>query len=424
MLPKKKSINPTLGKERIEVLDILRGFALFGVIVMNMSVDTLWAESFVFHTPGVVDNIIAGLLRFFGAGKFLTLFSFLFGLGLVMQIQRSTVRGVHYFPLLLRRLLVLLIIGLMHYLLIGWTDILHVYAGLGIVLLFFHRGSARTLLIFAVSIILLNVGHPKPLFIMAGEKVSSSLRTKSTASEHSNNQENRQESIETNEESEHLEQSIRIYATGSYDEILDENWNDFAGYMKDFAPRWWLGSLFPLLLLGAYVARRGILENIEEHLLFFRRVLWWGLAIGMSCSTLTLLGETLLKDHLLPFSVRQLKSLSDVVGIRALGFSYASGLILLLRNQKWRKRLTPIATVGRTAFTNYLLQTVFAVILFFSVGLGLYGQVSPILGAILAITFFAFQILLSSWWLKKFRYGPVEWLWRSFTYGQLQRMRN
>ncbi len=312
----------------------------------------------------------------------------------------------------------------MHYLLIGWTDILHVYAVLGIVILFFHRSSANTLMITAMSIMVLNIGHPKPLFIMAGEKVISSLRTEPAARDDPNTQENRQELKGTNEEDEELKQTIRVYATGSYKEILDENLHDFAGYIRNFAPRWWLGSLFPLLLLGAYVARRGILENVEDHLLLLHRVLWWGLAIGLCGCTLTLLGDTLLRDHTLPFYVKQFKSLSDIIGIRALGFSYASGLILLLRNLKWRQRLAPLAAVGRTAFTNYLLQTVAAVALFFSVGLGLYGQVSPAFGAFLAIAFFAFQILFSVWWLKKFRFGPGEWLWRSLSYGQLQRMRN
>lgn len=164
-------------------------------------------------------------------------------------------------------------------------------------------------------------------------------------------------------------------------------------------------------------------SNVEDHLLFLHKVLWWGLALGLGCSTATLLGDTILRDHALPSWARQFKSLSDMIGLRALGLSYASGLILLLRNLNWRQRLAPLASVGRTALSNYLLQSVVAVALFFSVGLGLYGQVSPVAGAFLATVFFAIQTLFSVLWLKRFRFGPVEWLWRSLAYGRIQRMR-
>jgi uncharacterized protein len=389
-LPGTKAINPTVGIERIEILDVLRGFALFGVVVVNMSVDWSWSDSLVTQTPGPADDIITHLLKVFGTGKFITIFSFLFGLGIAMQMQRIAARGARYFPIMLRRLLVLLLIGLMHYLLIGWTDILHAYAVLGILLLFFHRCRAKALLIAAVAIMLLNVGQ----------------------------------ALGTEEEGESLQQVYRIYATGSYRDILNANVRDFSDYMRNFAVRWWLGSLFPLLLLGAYVARRRILENVEDHLVLLRNVFWWGLALGLAGSSLTLLGETLFRNETLPFQVRQLKSLSDLIGIRALGFAYASGTVLLFQNRKWKERLAPLAAVGRTAFTNYLLQTVAAVALFYGVGLGLYGKVSPVLGASLAVLIFAVQIRVSTWWLTKFRFGPVEWLWRSLTYGQLQRVLN
>jgi uncharacterized protein len=422
-LPGTKAINPTVGIERIEILDVLRGFALFGVVVVNMSVDWSWSDSLVTQTPGPADDIITHLLKVFGTGKFITIFSFLFGLGIAMQMQRIAARGARYFPIMLRRLLVLLLIGLMHYLLIGWTDILHAYAVLGILLLFFHRCRAKALLIAAVAIMLLNVGQPRPLLVMAGEKALTSLRGEPNGSQ-SNIRENGQEALGTEEEGESLQQVYRIYATGSYRDILNANVRDFSDYMRNFAVRWWLGSLFPLLLLGAYVARRRILENVEDHLVLLRNVFWWGLALGLAGSSLTLLGETLFRNETLPFQVRQLKSLSDLIGIRALGFAYASGTVLLFQNRKWKERLAPLAAVGRTAFTNYLLQTVAAVALFYGVGLGLYGKVSPVLGASLAVLIFAVQIRVSTWWLTKFRFGPVEWLWRSLTYGQLQRVLN
>ncbi len=418
---KTRALNPTVGTERIEILDVLRGFALFGVVVVNMSVDWSWSDSFVAQTPQRADDVIAHLLKVLGRGKLLTVFSFLFGLGVMMQMRRIAARGARHVPLMLRRLSVLLLIGLMHYLLIGWTDILHAYAVLGMLLLCFHRCTARTLLVSAVAIVALNVGQPKPLLVMAGEKVLVTVRGETTGADTELRQPD-QESLGGQEEEESLERVYRVYANGSYSDILKANALDFAGYVRHFALRWWLGSLFPLLLLGAFAARTRILENVEHHIGLLRKVFWWGLGLGLAGSSLTLLGETLWKNESLSFHTLQFKHLVDVIGIRALGLAYASGIVLLFQNRKWRGRLAPLAAVGRTAFSNYLLQTVPAVALFYSVGLGLYGKVSPVLGASLAVLIFLVQVKISAWWLARFSFGPAEWLWRSLTYGKLQQM--
>jgi uncharacterized protein len=105
------TILPAPAGDRIEMLDALRGFALFGVIVINMSVDTVWSDDVVSRTVGVTDDMVAGVLRTLGAGRFLTIFSFLFGVGVFMQLQRCEERGLWHVPLLLRRLFVLLVIG-------------------------------------------------------------------------------------------------------------------------------------------------------------------------------------------------------------------------------------------------------------------------------------------------------------------------
>lgn len=416
------SINATSGRERIAVIDILRGFALFGVIVINLSVDTVWSQSYVTNSPGHADNIFAGLLWMLGAGKFLTIFSFLFGLGVFMQIQRCKSRGVPFVLLLSRRLSILLLIGLMHYLLVGWTDILHVYAVLGMLLLPFHQCSARMLLISGVLLMLLNIGDPKPLFVMVGEKLFTSSGIEATVVETSVQTVNA-DLVNSAHERDQLEKLTATYAGGSYRQILQANFDDFAGYIQDFAARWWIGSLFPILLFGAYAARRRILEDSQEHTVLLRRVFWWGLALGLTGSAWALAEETIWADRTLPFSLRQIKSATDVIGVRALGLAYASGLLLLLRKQNWNRWLEPLGAVGRTAFTNYLLQTAVAVVLFYGVGFGLYGRINPLHGALIAVFVFFLQIFASRLWLDIFRYGPVEWLWRSLTYGRPQNMR-
>ncbi len=412
---------PTIGRDRIEVLDALRGFALFGVIVVNMSVDTIWSEEFVTGTPSPVDDIIASGLSMLGAGKFLTIFTFLFGLGVFMQIERCIERGTGPAPLLTRRLLVLLAVGLMHLLLIGWTDILHVYAVLGLVLLAAHRLGARALLVSAVAIMVLNVGEPKPLIVMAGARVADPVRTASAPAKLDPPVSDSPSTKTSADDS--SARVVRVYAQGTYGEILRENVRDFLDYLRSFAPRWWFGSLLPVMLLGAYVARRRILEDLETHVRLLRLVFGWGLALGLAGSALTLLRETLWEEAALPFYARQLAAASEYVGIRALGFAYASGFVLAARSGYVRKWFAPLAAVGRTAFSNYLLQTVVAVVLFFGVGFGLYGRVNPVLGALIAVVTFMAQSAGSVWWLSRFRYGPAEWVWRSLSYARLQPLR-
>jgi len=103
--------------------------------------------------------------------------------------------------------------------------------------------------------------------------------------------------------------------------------------------------------------------------------------------------------------------------------SYAAAIVVLFQREGWKKWLTPFAAVGRLALSNYLSQTAVAVLIFYGFGLGWYGQVGPLGGAALAFLIFPFQVVLSAWWIRHFRFGPAEWLWRTLTYGKLQPMR-
>jgi uncharacterized protein len=110
-------------------------------------------------------------------------------------------------------------------------------------------------------------------------------------------------------------------------------------------------------------------------------------------------------------------------GAPALSIFYMTSLVLLAQTAIWEYRLQPLASVGRMAISNYLLQTLICTTLFYGYGFGLYGQVGAAAGVLLTIAIYALQIPLSVWWLHHFRFGPVEWLWRSLSYGQWQPMR-
>ena len=182
-----------------------------------------------------------------------------------------------------------------------------------------------------------------------------------------------------------------------------------------------------MFLLGLYAGRRRIFENIPAHLPLIRKVLWWGLGLGLvgnfvGYAYLYLIASTLFPDPTVPSFTRVLVWLSFNIGKPALGLSYASAIILLVQRKAWKIRLGPLAAVGRMALTNYLLQTLICTTIFYGYGLGLYGKVDPTLILVLSVFIFALQILLSVWWVRRFRFGPAEWLWRTLTYGKRQPM--
>jgi uncharacterized protein len=110
-------------------------------------------------------------------------------------------------------------------------------------------------------------------------------------------------------------------------------------------------------------------------------------------------------------------------GAPALALFYMSGLTLLSQNTAWQKRMAPLAYAGRMAISVYLMQTLICTLLFYGYGFGLYGKVGAAGGILLTVIIYVLQIPFSVWWLNRFRFGPVEWLWRSLTYGKLQPMK-
>jgi len=130
-----------------------------------------------------------------------------------------------------------------------------------------------------------------------------------------------------------------------------------------------------------------------------------------------------LSDPAWPYITRRLGDVLWTIGAPALCFFYAATIVFLAQKEEWKRRLAPLAAVGRLALSNYLFQSLVQVLIFNSYGLGLYGKVGPLGGVALTLLIFPVQVLLSIWWVRRFRFGPAEWLWRSLTYGKLQPMR-
>lgn len=372
------TLRPT--HERNVAIDILRGFALFGVLVANALV---FSYPFQLYAPlgypelDGTGHITEWLVRLFVVGSFYPLFSFLFGLGFALFLRK----GDEALPLFRRRLAVLLLIGLAHAVFVWSGDILVTYALVGFLLIPFGRQPDRTLIIWTA---VLTVWTFLVVWLLGGSGSDFPLP--------------------------YIEQATRAYGAGSYLEATLQRLTDTGLTLLNLPV---VGpQVLAFFLAGLLVGRQRRLEGVEE-----RRSFWTGVSIlGF------LLGVPIVGTHavflLRPDPVPSfLSALDATLGSPAFGFGYLAVFFLCL-TPRARRRLMPLASAGRMALTNYFMQSVVFTFVFYGYGGGLYGETSPVWGVLLALTFFPLQMLLSQWWLDRFRYGPAEWGWRCLTYGR------
>jgi len=405
---------PAPASARIDAVDSVRGFALFGILAVNMAyfshpIYTLIAGLRTATTP--LDRAVEFAIRFLAESKFYPLFSLLFGLGLVLQMQRAEARGVAFVPLYLRRLAVLLLFGLAHAYLIWIGDILTMYALLGFGLLLFRTRAPKTLLIWAgillalpvlftaLSVAALAAGRATPDGAAELERVLAAMAADYAA---------------------RAAEASHIYATGGYIEVTAQRARDLAF----FAPfqLFMLPSVLAMFLLGLYTGRRGIAQDIPAHLPFLRRVRAWGLGLGLPLNLLYAVASEA-SERTVPSLLGLVATAALAAGGPVLSLGYAAALALLVQAPAWRRRLAPLAAAGRLALSNYLLQSLVCTLIFYGYGLGLFGQVGAAAGLLLTVVIYLLQLPLSVWWLRHFQFGPAEWLWRSLTYGRWQPFR-
>ncbi|MDA2913841.1 DUF418 domain-containing protein [Acidobacteriia bacterium AH_259_A11_L15] len=408
-------VGPVHPKERIEVIDILRGFALYGVLLVNFKPGGL--QFITQEWPGVFDQAVLWLVGFFAVGKFFRLFSFLFGLGFALQLGRAEARGVPFFPFYRRRLFVLLVFGLVNAVLfLAGGDILHIYAMLGFLLLLFRTCSTRTIIAAAVVCLLLPLVRDAAVTGIQALRQADSQAVERIA---------REQEQRAAEQKALKQRAQRTYSQGSHAEILAFNAQRVARSHSSSLRNAYLGLFgeeFVMFLLGFYAGRRRIFQNLTAHLRLVHSVFRCGLGLGVVGLSVSL-GIRLLMKPVGPSFINFLANISWAVGAPALALFYTAAIVLLAQRDKWKRGLAPLAAVGRLALSNYLLESLLYVIIFHSYGLGLYGRVGYGAAAALTVPIFALQIFVSVWWLRRFRFGPAEWLWRTLTYGKLQPMR-
>lgn len=408
-------IDPVDAQGRIEIVDVLRGFAIFGILVVNMGmfsapVYQVVVEGELFR--GAADRAAHWLIRFFAEGKFYSLFSFLFGLGFSIQMARAESRGASFLPLYLRRILVLLLIGFAHAFLIWFGDILVTYAVLGVLLPLFRRRTDRTLFVWVVVLMLL----PTLLYGSLASLIGLAQTSPGAAE-----QIEQQFAASEAQNQERLDRALRVYATGSPSEIQAQRTADVL-YMYSVAPFRNLPNIVAMFLLGLWAGRRRVFEDPVARRELAMKLLLWGLPLAILGNLIYAVASEI-SNPSKPSWMGTLAKAGFAFGGPALCFVYVAAIALLFERERWRARLAPLAAVGRTALSNYLLQSIVCTTIFNAHGFGLYGKVGPALGLLLAVAIVSVQIPLSQWWLSAFRFGPAEWIWRTLTYGRLQRLR-
>jgi len=402
-------MEPTAARERIVLLDVLRGFAVFGMFTVNMTADLPWGSAFWEQPLDIADSTVMILIELLTNGKFITIFSFLFGVGFFLQLERARDRGVPYLATYLRRLMALFFIGALAYVAGLSTVILIDYAKYGLLLLLFSRRSARFLLVAAIVCFVIGV-------------VSSHIEDVSDLI--SMDQPERIELVDDRSSPEALAEKEldRVYREGSFKEIASVR----ASRLLEYVLSWkhWVSdvALLGLMLLGCYVCRRGALQDSAVRLKMARTALPWLLSIGAAGTVIHLW-----LNHLAGAGSDLLTLIGKLAfwpfGAPVLGLGYAAIITLLLEKEACRRALLPFAAVGRLALTNYLFHAFVIAAFTYQWGLGLYGEMGPFWGLMAVFAIFPLMVIASSWWIARFQFGPIEWLWRTLTYGQLQSLR-
>jgi uncharacterized protein len=411
---------PVDARERVPLLDVLRGFALGGVFVSNAYM----------HLNGTVllpreraealkaapwDAAVGWLFDTLITGKAMALFSFLFGLGFALQLGRAEARAASIVPLYARRLGVLFAIGLVHRFGLWYGDVLATYAVMGFALLQFRALPPRRLL--AWSLVLCLGG---PLAVAAVTKLVP-VWASSREFVRAFTQEDLARVALIKAE------TLRAFQSGDYLTTARANLTYYLDvFFRPVQVAYMLDTL-GRFLLGLVAGRLLLFQDVERHRPLFRRLLGGGFAAAVVGEVLTqgvprlLEAGTLPESFQLPWRVLQ-PSLHEV-GVLGTATVYAAGFALLFPRVRWRRGLLWLAPAGQMALTNYLSQTVISQLVFYGYGFNLIGRLEAARCIGLMTALFLLQVGLSHLWMARFRFGPVEWVWRSLTYGQRQPLR-
>lgn len=487
-----QTLAPISDSNRIDAMDILRGLALVGILLMNVewfsrAISTM--STFDTSQTGS-DHVIGWLIRCFVEGKFYKLFALLFGMGFAVMLIRAREANRPFGAWFSRRMAVLYVIGILHLFLLWSGDILHDYAFAGFVFLgwifllkrkrFQKYDNPRSFL----KIALVWLAFPIVVATIAGigfgvtldhsrlearwqqelviaamvetameqapeeeatpdaegvddddevgaesdaeseteEQTPDTAEPEAELSEEEQIQETVNEIVETRRELEKSKtEEVEAFTQPSY-------WQatlfriKFGGIMLMISPLFTLMMLLPIFMIGYWLIASGVLRNHKEYGHIFRPMATIGLSFGLILTVAALL----ILQHPATEVAGILRGVGEMLfltGQYALSAGYLGLTVRLLGTEKWSRRLGRFAPLGRMALTNYIMHSVILTSLFYGYAGGMYGHISRTPQMLLVVGIILFQLVFSTWWLKQYRFGPLEWLWRSLTYKKRQPMR-
>lgn len=410
--PTTDSSIPLPQNERVTILDILRGFALLGIGLANYGTISLY----FFQTPEMrssmptyeIDQWLIYANTAFINGKFYSLFSLLFGIGFFIVFARNESRGGNGLGVFYRRLFILAIFGLIHTFLIWDGDILFLYAVVGAFLPLFRNISDSS--IFWLVIVLLI----SPLIFDVLKVISEGKLNISTPFFLQAQKLDQQFGIAQAE-------SVWLLQNTSYQDLI--NWNN-SGF-------WWgwflrmdsnrIPKVLAMFLLGLWLGRSNFYLHLEARKSELQKVQFWGFLLGISAGLGMIYFE--MDQKYLPEAAGLWDTLMYVLNVVPLSLAYAATLSLWYLKPQIKNKLLWLSPMGRMALTNYIMQGVIGVLLFYGIGLGWAKSAGPTFYMSVMLCVFIFQMAYSYLWLKYFNYGPLEWIWRQLTYGKRLRLR-
>lgn len=385
---------PISFKERVFEIDGIRGFALLGILMMNIM---------TFAAPMMQQSLEGGEIEVFSSTpqnewsimfintfvttNFYTMFSFLFGLGFYIFLTRANEKGHRSTGMYLRRMLMLLFLGLMHGIFLWYGDILWTYAIAGLLLIFFYKLAPKVNLIIGIAI--LGIGS---IFVLLMALLTLAMGDTGEAG-----------TIPLWFDME------EVILNGGYLDTVFMNISILG--MMMFQAFITVPNVLALFLIGLYAGQKAIFQNLEANRSLINKVAWVGLGFGLPIKVLSGYGETFQAGDEFWSSIGLLAS---TLGGPLIALGYIALFIIISRKTKGLVKL--LQPVGQMALTNYILQTVIMVVIFY--GFNLFNQVDAVWFIPIVLLVFTVQVIISHLWMSVFKYGPLEWLWRSFTYLQ------
>jgi uncharacterized protein len=336
--------------------------------------------------PGTIDHIVERIVTFGFEGKAFSLFSLLFGVGLAIQFERLSPHGNPLYWLY-RRMAVLLAFGLIHLLLIWNGDILTEYALAGLLVLPMLLLGQSALLFAALALFAIYLVGPTLLYSIPWPDTAALQQ--------------------------HVDAASQAYSSGSVTDVWRFSFHELR--LIVLLHLFVFPRTLALFLFGAFLWRAGVLKRLGEFKNPFAIASIVGIGAGAGLMTLDDRGL------LAQFGTAQAYLMNLAPVMMALG--YGAGIVALTQRPAAARRLCVFAPIGRMAFTNYLVQSVVFAFIFFGYGLGQFGRMRATPAFALGVGVFVVQMLFSAWWLQRYRYGPIEWLWRTLMYGSRQPMR-